>query len=542
MKRKNFISRAFQRRVVLPLAKKLLEAYPVDGRGSGWRRILETYTGAWQQDVEVNYAVVDAYWADFSCKTLIAGDISKMPPYVMEYDEAQQIWKRTKKRPVLRKPNHYQTTIEFIFAWIISQLRHGNTYVLKVRDDKRFIVALHVLDPCRVMPLITKDGDVYYRLDSEKLAGLGDGRQIVVPASEIIHDRMYCLFHHLVGVSPVFACGIQAMQGSAIINTSSAFFTNRGMPAGILTAPGHISDDTANRLKTYFDDNFTGQNAGKVAVLGDDLKFESLGTSATDSQLIEQLKMTGEMIAACYHVPGYKIGVGQMPTVNNLAALNQQYYEQCLQYLVEKMEQRLDEGLELNTDIEQCWFDTSVLMRMDPQTRSTVQGQKVKDGILAPDEARREDDLPPVPGGGIPYMQQQNYSLQDLALRSQRDAAKGDDTNVQSQAMNGAQVKAMQEIIAAVASKQLPPDAAKAALLAAFPLLDKEEVDAMIDPLANFTPAPVEAPESAEEPANEAEDEDADEDEAEDEDEEPDEESEESLKAMVSSRMMEVVP
>jgi HK97 family phage portal protein len=501
--KKNFLVKAFEKRVMGPLAKKLLDYRPIDDR-RGWWKILEQYAGAWQQDVQINLSTVDAYWANFACVTLIASDISKMPINVMQFDETQKIWIKTKKRPVLKKPNHYQTTIEFIFSWIVSQLRNGNTYVLKVRDPQGFITKLYVLDPWKVCPLITKDGAIYYRLEVDNLSGLDGEASIVVPASEIIHDRMYPLYHPLVGLSPLFACAIASMQGAAIMSTATGFFNNRGLPAGILTAPGHIPDDTAARLKTYFDDNFTGQNAGKVAVLGDNLKFESLASKAADAQLIEQLKMTGEIVAACYHVPGYKIGVGQMPTVNNTAALNQQYYEQCLQYLVEKMESRLDDGLELIE--EQCWCDTSVLMRMDPQTRATVIGQKVKDGVISPNEARREDDSPPVTGGDLPYMQQQNYSLADLERRSQRDAAKGEEGNVQAQAMNGAQVSSLQSIITSVANGEMPPESAAAAISVAFPLLTEAEISAIITPLKTFKPTPTPTAPSAPAPANEPED------------------------------------
>jgi phage portal protein BeeE len=53
------------------------------------------------------------------------------------------------------------------------------------------------------------------------LAGLED-EQIVVPASEIVHDIMNPLYHPLVGVSPLHACGSPAMLGSHIQRTSSA--------------------------------------------------------------------------------------------------------------------------------------------------------------------------------------------------------------------------------------------------------------------------------------------------------------------------------
>jgi hypothetical protein len=41
------------------------------------------------------------------------------------------------------------------------------------------------------------------------------------------------------------------------------------------------------------------------------------------------------------------VGIGQPPTYNNIEALNQAYYSQCLQSLIESIELLLDEGLEL---------------------------------------------------------------------------------------------------------------------------------------------------------------------------------------------------
>jgi phage portal protein BeeE len=45
----------------------------------------------------------------------------------------------------------------------------------------------------------------------------------------------------------------------------------------------------------------------------------------------------------------------------------------------------------------------------------------IKAGLLSPDEGRRDLDLPPVPGGNTPYLQQQNYSLAALAKRDAQE-------------------------------------------------------------------------------------------------------------------------
>lgn len=469
-----------------------------------WPTVLESYTGAWQANVVVSRPTVIQNWAVFSCVTLIAGDIAKMPATVMQYSKALKIFEPTLNRPVLRKPNRFQTRIEFFKSWIFSLLLNGNTYILKERDAERRIVSLYILDPCRVTPLVAEDGSIYYQLSDDRLSGLEES--LTVPASEIIHDRMYTMFHPLIGVSPIYACGVAAMQSAAIQDSSTKFFQNMSRPGGILTAPGSISDETAARLKEYFQTNFTGLNAGKVAVVGDGLKYEAMTITASDSQMIELAKFSAEMICATFHVPPYKLGLGQMPTVNNVAALNQQYYDQALQPITENMELRLDDGLELEFPFE-TWMDESVLLRMDPSTRLDSHSKSIGGGWFMPNEARRAENLSPVPGGDTPYMQIQNYSLGALDRRDTKEQEGV--TDVQAAAMNGAQVTSLQGLIVAVSEGKIPPATASAAIGAAFPLLSEEDIAAMINPLMNFQATPAQsllAPPSIAPADNETED------------------------------------
>lgn len=451
----------FVQRVATALRKAASYLNPVYSTVGGWVTVFETYTGSWQQNVEVNQTTVSANWAVFACVTLIAGDIAKMPARVMQYNPNSRIWEPTDRGRTLRKPNRYQTRIEFFQNWVLSLLLFGNAYILKQRDEQGRIVALYVLDPARVQPLVASDGGVYYELQDDLLAQVSE--RTIVPSSEMIHDRMYTPWHPLIGVSPIYACGIAAMQGSYIQANSAKFFENMSRPSGVLTAPGTIPPETAARIKTAWQENYSGTNAGKVAVLGDGLTYVATSITAVDAQLIEQLKFTGEMICATFHVPPYKLGLGQMPTVNNVAALNQQYYDQALQPIVEKMELRIDEGLGLAEDY-QTWLDETVLVRMDPSTRLDAHNKAVSGGWKSPDEVRREENLPPVEGGATPYLQQQNYSLAALARRDASDdpfgkapapAAQPPATASEDDVEDEAEVEAEQEraIDAAVAKK-----------------------------------------------------------------------------------------
>ena len=385
-----------------------------------WPTVRESFTGAWQSNTTATTETVLSYFAVYACVTLISSDIGKMRLKLVAQD-ADGIWTETESAafsPVLRRPNRYQNRIKFVEWWIMSKLLHGNTYALKARDARGVVTALYILDPLRVTPLVAPDGSVFYELKRDILSGL-DTDIVIVPAREIIHDVGYALYHPLVGVSPLMACGVGAQQGLAIQTGSTAFFSNGSQPGGVLTAPGAISQETANRLKTYWETQYAGDNVGKIAVLGDGLKYEPMSVKAVDAQLIEQLKWTADVVCSAFHVPPYMIGVGPMPNYNNIEALSQQYYSQCLQELIEALELSLDEGLELPRPYGvEC--DLETLLRMDTATKVQATSQAIGAGFMSPNEARAKFDLKPVDGGDTPYLQQQNYSLAALNRRDEQ--------------------------------------------------------------------------------------------------------------------------
>jgi HK97 family phage portal protein len=392
---------------------------PVPSSGGWWRVISEAAPGNWQRNIEVRQADVLANPTVFSCISRIATDIAKLRLRLVELDKAAAIWVETESpaySPVLRKPNHFQTRIEFIASWMMSKLAFGNAYVLKVRDARGVVVGLYVLNPSRVKVLVSENGDVFYELSQDHLADIQQ-TQIVVPAREIIHDRMNALFHPLVGLSPIYAAGLAATQAQRIQNSSAQFFGNGARPSGVLTAPGEIEQATAERLKAYWEAEFSGQNTGKIAVLGDGLSYAPMMMSSVDAQLIEQLKWSAETICGCFGVPAYLVGVGQAPLNNNAQTLREVYYSQCLQIHIEQIEALLDEGLEIKAP-KGAEFDLDDLLRMDGAALAEVAKTLVGAGVMAPNEARRKFALPPAKGGDAPFMQEQNWSLEDLASRA----------------------------------------------------------------------------------------------------------------------------
>lgn len=391
---------------------------------NGWPGFVhEPFAGAWQRNIVADRETsVLAFSAVFSCVTGIAADIGKMR---MKLDRNEDgIWTEvTQQSPfltVLRRPNHYQNRIKFLENWIVSKLLGGAFYGLKQRDQRGVVTQIYPLNPYLVTPLVAESGDVFYELKPDNLSGLED--IVTVPASEMIHDPMVCLWHPLVGVSPIFACGVSATMGNRIQANSMNLFGNGARPGGIISTPRTLTDAQAQALKERWEAGYSGLNVGKVAILGDDLKFQALAMNGVDAQLIEQLKWTVEDVARAFHYPIWKL-TGTMPPYSaGPEAVTMMYYTDCLQPLIESIELCLDEGLELPTGLG-CELDLDSLLRMDTAALYSANNTAVGGGWMSPNEARFRANLGPVKGGEEPLIQQQNWQLSQLAEREAPDDA-----------------------------------------------------------------------------------------------------------------------
>jgi HK97 family phage portal protein len=385
----------------------------------------EPWTGAFQQGYQPARAdTALAFTAVYSCLSLISGDVAKCRLRLVD-EVGDDIWEEVKQSPlvpVLRKPNRYQTRVQFIKSWVLAKLIFGNAYIWKDYDLRGVVTAMYPLhSPC-VTPLVSDDGDVYYRIKADNLAGIPDA--IEVPASRIIHDRMNPFLHPLVGIPPLFACAMTVTQGQRIQTNSAAFFANMSRPSGILTAPTAITAEQVASLKEQYEAAFRGVNMGRLLVAGNGLKYEGLTMPAEQAQLIEQLNWTDKNVCAAFLVPPHKLGLAQ-PTVDNAAQQDLDYYKNVVQLQFEEIEVLLEDALGLgpqNQSTYGAWFDEDNLLRMDAKTQSETNAIELGSGAMAINEARRNRNRKPVSGGDMPMQQQQMWPIDVLQDRAPPDA------------------------------------------------------------------------------------------------------------------------
>jgi len=404
--------------VLATVRSRLASMLTLVGGGSGsWSPVVrEPYTGAWQNNDPLTTDSALANPSVFGAVSRISQDISKIaPPLLLERDR-NNFWTETSNpaySPVLRRPNHYQTAQQFIEQWVINKVLWGNAYVLKYRDERGVVNALHLLDPARVKVLTAPDGSVYYELQSNELAGMPEQTQpIVIPARELIHDRWNCLYHPLCGISPLTAIGGAVAQAKAIQDNSTTFFAKGARPSGVLIAPTKLDPLSAARLKT----DAANFKSGEILIAELGMKYESVSTSAVDAAVIEQLGWTEEKICEVLGMPISILNSSKQPPYANAEASQLQYKSQCLEPHLVSIATCLGEGLDLPSYLT-IEFDDTLLTWMDTNSRTTAARNAIVAG-MSPNEVRNTFyKLAPVPGGELPFLQQQNFPVANLAER-----------------------------------------------------------------------------------------------------------------------------
>jgi HK97 family phage portal protein len=391
-----------------PFRTKAATGSPSLSGGGGFRRVLEPFTQAFQLNQELSVGSLSAYPTLYACIDRISSDIGKLP-FVVKQPDSNGINRTVDggaSGRLLDSPNGYQTASQFREAWIISKLTHGNALILKQPD------ALHVLDWERVEVLVSDGGSVFYKLRLASRQNLlpeqfGDG-EITIPASDVIHDRINCLNHQLIGVPPMAAAYLPALKNHRILENNAELFKNGSQMGGLLSAPAGISDDDAAKLRDYW----KATKPTDVRVLGMEAKFTPFVANGVDSQLVEQLKYSDIQIAQAFGVPPYLIGQDYPSGLQPEQVINM-YFRTTLQAYVVAMESLLTAGMPLAAG-QHVTLDTSVLLRLDTARRAEVYGGLVAKGIFSTNEARAEFDLPPVDGGDQILRQQQDVPLASL--------------------------------------------------------------------------------------------------------------------------------
>jgi HK97 family phage portal protein len=363
----------------------------------------------YQQGIGPGGSAEITYSAVFAAIDRISSDIAKIPllHWKVTGEGTRRLIGRSAVADVWNRPNPHQTYFHLMKAIVTSQLYRGNAYVFCNLNNRNQVSKMYCLSPDRVWPYVV-EGEVFYRVARDPLVPELSIDQMV-PARFMMHHRMETLQHPLMGVSPLIAAGATVAGGQGIQGHTSTFFGNMARPSGYLTTAGKLDRQRAEDIKKRWTDSYAGPGqAGRTAVLEQGLEYKQLTMTATDAQLIEQLRWTIEDIARVFQIPAFMIGDMTRMMAKSADSLTGIYHASCLGAHFSALENLINAFFELDRTQEYLAFDLNALFRTDFDMRVQGWAKAVQGGLASPNEGREGAfGFNPVPGGEDVFMQQQ---------------------------------------------------------------------------------------------------------------------------------------
>jgi len=314
---------------------------------------------------------------------------------------------------ILRKPNTYQTRSDFILNLIWSLYEWGNGYAVIERAGAK-PVGLHLVQGNRAQPYIEADTHaVFYAVAANPL--MPDMATYLVPQRDVLHVRLHCPNHPLIGVSPIEAAALAMSANVAITQHQAAFFQRMARPSGILSTDEKLTREQIKMLRDAWNAQASGLNAGGVPILGSGLKWQGMSISSQDSEIAAAFNMTIEDVARAFRVPLPLIGSPTGATYNNVEQLIALWMSTGLGFVLQHVESAFDMALEIERP-QEIEFDTDSLQRIDLKGRVEALTKGISGGLFSPDEARNREGLPRVAFGSEPRLQAQVVPLSQVGM------------------------------------------------------------------------------------------------------------------------------
>lgn len=343
-----------------------------------------------------------AVWA---CVRVRSEDIGKLP-VILYQRQADGGKKRAADHPMYRlihdQPNPRMTAFEFRQMGQAQTDLRGNAYAWKETDGRGQIVALWPLDPAKVQVFKSRDGkELFYRVE------LMDGRQVMLPAEEIMHRRGMTL-DGCVGLSPVAHHRETIGKLIAADKYGAAFFGNNAQPMGALKMAPVLSDEARAALRTSWKERHLGKR--ELAILDGGMEWMPTGMTNEDAQYVDVINASNSDIWRIYRVPPHKVGDLSKATFSNIEQQSLEYVTDCLMSEMVSWEQTFNR--DLLTDEEKAagyYFEflPDALLRGDLKSRYDAYAIARNWGVLSVNDIRDRENMNHVENGDI-YLQPLN--------------------------------------------------------------------------------------------------------------------------------------
>ena len=226
-----------------------------------------------------------------------------------------------------------------------------------------------------------------------------DGTEKIYPMADILHIRGLSS-DGVIGYSPLTLLRDTFGYSKAIQEYSSSYFKNDASPGGILSTPAALGQQSMANLRDAWTKGFSGKGKHhKIAILDNDLKWQSVGVTPADSQLIESQKFSVVEVARVYRVPLNLVMDYERSTYSNVTEQNRSFLTHTLQPWLTRIEQGIMKSLLTESEKQKYFVEhlTQGFLRADTKTRFESYAIAIGSGFLTVDEVRQLENMNSIP-------------------------------------------------------------------------------------------------------------------------------------------------
>lgn len=335
--------------------------------------------------------------------TFLSTQIAKLPWYVK--DKSQEEIDDDISVLLDLAPNRDMNAFMFRVLAVSQALIEGNFYAEIERTYSGRPVAIWPLASRKVDVLRSVGGEIIYRVNEE------DG-PVYLPARDVFHLKNFHTKDGIIGQG-VVAYGVANLGMSlAATNMASGIFNNGGMPSGVITYDGTLSEEASRRLKESWDLLNAGRKTGGTRVLENGMQYTPVLVQPDVLQFLESRQFSVLEIARYLGVPPTKLYDTTAATYSNVENANLEVATDTLDAWAVNLEQEADvKILNYRYGGKFTEVDLREVFRGDSKARSGYYKDMMSVAAITPNQIRKKEGMAGYgPDGDKYFVATNNYS------------------------------------------------------------------------------------------------------------------------------------
>ena len=335
--------------------------------------------------------------AVYACIRILAESVAQLPLHLYKYNENGGKLKAVEHslyKILHDEPNPEMTSFVFRETLMTHLLLYGNAYAQIIRNGKGQILALYPLMANRMTVDRDDKGEIFYKYQhSTDEANTMKGSTVTLKPRDVFHI-VGLSADGIVGYSPIAMAKNAIGMSIACEEYGSKFFNNGAVPGGVLEHPDQLKNP--EKVRESWTNTFGGsQNAGKVAVLEEGMKYHPISIPNNEAQFLETRKFQLNEIARIFRIPPHMIGDLDKSSFSNIEQQSLEFVKYTLEPWIARWEQAIFKSLLTDNEKKDYFvkFNLEGLLRGDYQSRMEGYAVGRQNGWMSANDIRQLENL-----------------------------------------------------------------------------------------------------------------------------------------------------